>query len=64
MTQTDLVRKVLRESGSISKLEGMHYNVGDVGRECRRLRASGMDIETVTMYDQRDNRYTRYVYTA
>ena len=63
MTKTEFVLSVLQTRGSISKLEGPHYDIGDVGREVRRLRDAGYKIETTTRKDVRGVKYTRYKLT-
>jgi hypothetical protein len=56
-----MVRKVLDNHGSITKLEAMHLNVGNIYDVIMRLRNKGMLIETVSKVDERGRKYTKWV---
>jgi hypothetical protein len=56
-----MVRKILDTHGSITKLEAMHLNVGNIYDVIMRLRRKGMFIETVSCKDERGRKYTKWV---
>ena len=61
LTKQSMVRSILDNKGSISKLEASHLNVGNIYEVIRQLRNKGMFIETQSRNDALGRKYTRWV---
>lgn len=64
MTQLNKVLNILKSEGHITKMVAVKYNIGDIGRVCRALRAAGHDVNPIYKKDADGHRYTSYVYKA